>query len=66
MGDLKFFDSKLTLFKDVSDPTSPNYGKYLTIDDITNLVAPSNESIQKVNQWLDENGKFFFCIGKLK
>ena len=40
----------------VSDPDSNNYGRYLTIEDINKLVAPSDKSLQSVEGWLAENG----------
>lgn len=36
----------------VSDPNSQLYGKYMTIDEITELVSPSYESITVIQDWL--------------
>jgi tripeptidyl-peptidase-1 len=44
-----------TLF-DVSDPTSPNYGKHLTAKQVNDMVAPTQESVKAVFRWLNEAG----------
>ncbi|KAI0718016.1 subtilisin-like protein [Cerioporus squamosus] len=41
---------------DVSDPYSPNYGKHLSKDELSQLVAPKPESVQAVTNWLSKNG----------
>eukprot|EP01132_Coremiostelium_polycephalum_P003187 gene3187-3991_t len=45
-------------FFDVSNPQSPNYGKYWTIDQIQDLVAPDFEISNRVVQFLEQNGCF--------
>lgn len=44
------------IFWRVSDPTSPEYGKHLTIDEITALVAPAQETVDAVLAWLRSSG----------
>ncbi|CCE31770.1 related to Tripeptidyl-peptidase I precursor [Claviceps purpurea 20.1] len=39
-----------------SDPGSPDYGKHYTTDQIINLFAPKQESIDVVKAWLVESG----------
>ena len=39
----------------VSDPDSLSYGKYLTVDEITELVSPSEESVSVLRKWLKKN-----------
>ena len=41
---------------DVSDPTSPNYGKHWTSDQVNEVFQPSNDTVQAVKQWLEESG----------
>ncbi|XP_038626416.1 tripeptidyl-peptidase 1 [Tachyglossus aculeatus] len=36
----------------VSNPTSPHYGKYLTLDEVATLVRPSVLTLRTVNKWL--------------
>jgi len=40
----------------VSDPDSPSYGKYLSVDQITNLISPTKETVDIVKVWLKNNG----------
>ncbi len=42
--------------KEVSDPTSANYGKYATIEQINAKTAAPEEEVAKVIKWLEENG----------
>jgi tripeptidyl-peptidase-1 len=45
-----------TLLK-VSDPKdAANFGKHLSLDEVDRLVAPSTESVARVNDWLDTAG----------
>lgn len=44
------------VFWDVTNPDSEKYGQYLSIDDITALIGPSDEQVAQVTKWLDENG----------
>jgi len=41
---------------DVSNPKSSNYGKYLSVDDITEMVSPSKYTHLIVSTWLLSNG----------
>ncbi|KAJ7251397.1 family S53 protease [Mycena rebaudengoi] len=36
---------------DISTPSSPNYGKYLTKDEVNAYIAPSTEALTAVHQW---------------
>ncbi|EGC34780.1 hypothetical protein DICPUDRAFT_152956 [Dictyostelium purpureum] len=36
----------------ISDPKSSQYGNYLSVNDITNIVAPSHETIKTVENWI--------------
>ena len=40
----------------VSDPDSPFYGRYLTVEEITDLVSPSYETVNTVKTWLSRKG----------
>eukprot|EP00761_Pharyngomonas_kirbyi_P011124 gb/GECH01011148.1/.p1 GENE.gb/GECH01011148.1/~~gb/GECH01011148.1/.p1 ORF type:complete len:557 (+),score=103.76 gb/GECH01011148.1/:1-1671(+) len=44
------------IFNAVSDPTSSEYGNHLTVDEITELVAPKQSTIDTVLQWLSSEG----------
>lgn len=37
---------------DVSHPSSPNYGKHWTAEEVATAFAPSNETFDKVQDWL--------------
>ncbi|KAH9947173.1 family S53 protease-like protein [Amylocystis lapponica] len=41
---------------DVSTPSSPNYGKYLTREEAASYAAPTAETASAVNAWLADNG----------
>ena len=41
---------------DVSDPTSPNYGKHWTSEQVIKAFQPSSETVQTVHQWLVDAG----------
>ncbi|KAH9913299.1 peptidase S8/S53 domain-containing protein [Fomitopsis serialis] len=41
---------------DVSTPSSPNYGAYLSKEQVQAHLAPTNESASAVNLWLNESG----------
>eukprot|EP00026_Physarum_polycephalum_P003429 Phypoly_transcript_03440.p1 GENE.Phypoly_transcript_03440~~Phypoly_transcript_03440.p1 ORF type:complete len:705 (+),score=87.98 Phypoly_transcript_03440:71-2185(+) len=45
-----------SIFWEVSDPTSPNYGKFLTEQDVARLVAPQQSTVQRVVNWLIAGG----------
>ncbi|XP_051048514.1 tripeptidyl-peptidase 1 [Phodopus roborovskii] len=40
------------LVQAVSDPSSPQYGKYLTLEDVAELVQPSPLTLSTVQKWL--------------
>jgi len=42
----------------VSDPRSPFYGKHLSIDDLTKIIAPPVRDLELVLSWLESNGVF--------
>lgn len=44
------------LLLEVSDPNSPIYGKYITVEEITNLVSPSRQALFVVTKWLSKHG----------
>ncbi|ELR22022.1 Prokumamolisin, activation domain containing protein [Acanthamoeba castellanii str. Neff] len=44
------------LFWAVSDPDSPIYAQYLSIDEITEIVAAPAEAVKTVVEWLAEHG----------
>ncbi|KAI0788230.1 subtilisin-like protein [Fomes fomentarius] len=39
---------------DVSDPDSPNYGKYLSKSEVEAFVAPTPESVKVITDWLSK------------
>ncbi|TVY71195.1 Tripeptidyl-peptidase sed1 [Lachnellula suecica] len=49
-------DKAHDLLMDISSPKSPNYGKHLTAEEVTNLVAPASETFDTVRLWLEESG----------
>ncbi|KAH9949260.1 family S53 protease [Amylocystis lapponica] len=49
-------DGLIDVLHDVSDPTSPNYGKHLTKAEVETYTSPKPDSVAAVNSWLDENG----------
>ncbi|XP_051942172.1 tripeptidyl-peptidase 1 [Hippocampus zosterae] len=42
--------------KVVSDPDSPQYGKYLQLEEVASLVRPSDRSQKVVRSWLQNHG----------
>ncbi|KAI9069415.1 family S53 protease [Trametes sanguinea] len=52
-GDFAGLEQKLY---DVSDPSSPNYGKHLSTTEVLKYVAPAAATTNAVNAWLSENG----------
>eukprot|EP01094_Clydonella_sp_ATCC50884_P021856 TRINITY_DN48_c0_g1_i1.p2 TRINITY_DN48_c0_g1~~TRINITY_DN48_c0_g1_i1.p2 ORF type:complete len:573 (+),score=234.19 TRINITY_DN48_c0_g1_i1:107-1720(+) len=46
------------LFWDVSNPESPKYGQYLTVDEITDIIAPRDESVEAVQEWVREHNGY--------
>eukprot|EP00007_Cunea_sp_BSH-02190019_P008949 CAMPEP_0174239518 /NCGR_PEP_ID=MMETSP0417-20130205/14990_1 /TAXON_ID=242541 /ORGANISM="Mayorella sp, Strain BSH-02190019" /LENGTH=707 /DNA_ID=CAMNT_0015318467 /DNA_START=134 /DNA_END=2257 /DNA_ORIENTATION=- len=49
-------DELTALVHDVSHPRSPNYGRYLSQDELTDLISPSAESLDVVSAFLLKNG----------
>lgn len=54
-----------SIFWEVSNPKSPQYGQFLTQQDIATLVAPDQSSVRRVVDWLsasgvDRNSMIFF------
>jgi tripeptidyl-peptidase-1 len=43
-------------FWSVSDPDNPDYGKYMTLEEIASLIAPFESDIAVVRAWLVSNG----------
>eukprot|EP01133_Synstelium_polycarpum_P001425 gene1425-1653_t len=39
--------------RSVSDPDSSSYGQYLSVDQVTEIIAPSAESLEIVDQWIN-------------
>ena len=40
----------------VSDPSHPNYGEHLSIEQVNALTRPSDETSDLVHEWLEDNG----------
>lgn len=40
----------------VSDPDHPRYGQHLAVEEVHDLVAPSEEALDLVHEWLLTNG----------
>lgn len=43
---------------DVSHPSSPNYGKHLSKEEVHSIFAPADETVEIVKNWLLESGLF--------
>ena len=41
---------------DISDPTSPNFGKHWTPKKVHDVFAPAQETVQAVREWLSLSG----------
>ena len=41
---------------EVSHPSSPQYGKHWSAEDVRKAFAPSEESVEAVQAWLESNG----------
>ncbi|KAF6838081.1 tripeptidyl peptidase a [Colletotrichum plurivorum] len=44
------------MLKDVSDPDSPNYGKYLSAAQVNDIFKPAQQSVAAVQTWLANEG----------
>ena len=40
----------------ISDPTSPDYGKYLSTEDVARMFEPKPNAVSHVMEWLGESG----------
>ncbi|KAI0700480.1 family S53 protease [Cytidiella melzeri] len=49
-------DGLIKALYDVSDPKSSLYGAHLTKEEAEAFVTPTSETVEKVNEWLTENG----------
>jgi len=49
-------------FWEVSTPSNPNYKKYLTFEEIKDLVAPTEEDILQIVEWLESYGVYDYQI----
>ncbi|XP_068717998.1 tripeptidyl-peptidase 1-like [Montipora capricornis] len=44
------------IFWKVSNPTNAEYGKHLSLSNLTRLIAPSDETLETVQAWLSSHG----------
>jgi len=44
-----------SLFRQVQDPSSPNYRHFLTVDEFTRMFGPSESDYEKLTQWAQSN-----------
>lgn len=49
-------DKLLEVFHAVSNPDGAQYGEHLTLDEVNALVAPRDEDVQAILEWLFSNG----------
>ncbi|KAI0635010.1 subtilisin-like protein [Trametes polyzona] len=49
-------DSLVDALYRVSDPDSPDYGKYLSKEEVEKFIAPKSKTLTAVNGWLEDNG----------
>ncbi|KAI4864437.1 subtilisin-like protein [Hypoxylon rubiginosum] len=49
-------DRGYELLMDVSDPKSPNYGKYWQREEIVQMFAPAEKTVETVQHWLSSSG----------
>jgi len=40
--------------RDAANPNSPNYGQWLEIDDVTNIIAPTQDTRTAVENWIHQ------------
>ena len=45
-------DNLADLAKEISNPKSPFYGRYMTMEQINEFAAPASEAVNKVKKWL--------------
>ena len=46
-----------SLLHDVSTPFSPKYGQHLSAEEVRELFAPKQDSVEAVREWLHTTGK---------
>lgn len=51
-------DSGYDRLMEVSHPTSANYGKHLSKEEVHSIFAPADETVEVVKNWLIESGLF--------
>jgi len=44
------------IFTKVSDPESSEYGQFLSLEQVTDIIAPSDEALNAIIDWLDQHG----------
>lgn len=49
-------DRGAELLDEISHPKSTSYGKYLSVEEVTDLFAPSKDAVDKVKAWLEASG----------
>jgi tripeptidyl-peptidase-1 len=49
----------------VSDPQNPRYGQHMALDEVNALVAPSDQHVSQVLQWLHSEGVDIVSPGQL-
>lgn len=49
------FDELERHLYEVSDPDHHRYGQHLSADEVSSLVAPSEQSLDAVHEWLEDN-----------
>ncbi|CAG8950296.1 hypothetical protein HYFRA_00006789 [Hymenoscyphus fraxineus] len=62
-GDFEELDRHLY---EVSDPDHQRYGQHLSADHVNELVKPSDESLNMVHEWLNDNGVRDFSYSAAK
>jgi tripeptidyl-peptidase-1 len=56
------FETLVDILMKVSDPTSSDYGKHLSLREVNEIIAPTQESIDAVLNWLSDNNVPFSNI----
>jgi len=70
----KNLDKLASHISQISNPYSPNYGRYMSKQEIDNLISPSQFDKNRVRNWLERNGVHsiteygdaFKCLGYVK
>ncbi len=58
-------DTLETIFWSVSDPKHANYGKFLSREELSELVSPDPEDLEAILDWLEENGNCCYVYVKV-